>query len=143
MARDLTRPPPAALTLEELEDDEQFDISIVARVRTALLPLMEGLPSTVLAAAVDLLQEGSIIYPGALAGLCTFLAGMQVTERRQRAGSPDVDTGADQLVVREKFAAACLSNIFELASTIPSPGALSKGSIAFIVEASNNGRRIG
>ena len=72
LARDLTRPPPAALTLEELEDDEQFDISIVARVRTALLPLMEGLPSTVLAAAVDLLQEGSIIYPGALAGLCTF-----------------------------------------------------------------------
>ena len=61
---------------------------------------------------------------------------MSLTQARRRSGrmwaggatgGADVDTGADQLVVREKFAAVCLSNIFELASDLGPQSTLSKG----------------
>jgi hypothetical protein len=144
--------------LEELEEDERFDIHVAARVRTELLPRMQGLPTAVLAAAVDVFQEGSIIYPGAHtpsvalythtvrfawpswllrvhaapvsvsvpACVCWWARGPVPLSHACSAGA-DVDTGADQLVVREKFAAACLTNLFELSTTLPPGGALSAG----------------
>ena len=64
LCRWLARALPTTLALEELEDDEQFDIAIAARLRTELVPLMEGLSAPVLASFVEILQEGSVLYPG-------------------------------------------------------------------------------
>jgi len=65
LARARSSPPPASLPLEELEEDERFDIELVNRFRTELIPLLAGVPEPILASFVDLIREGSIIYPGA------------------------------------------------------------------------------
>jgi len=45
----------------------------------------------------------------------------------------DVETGADQLVIREKFAAACLTNIFEMAMELPDWSKMSSGTRRYLL----------
>jgi len=69
-----------------------FDVTVVTSIRTELIPLMHGISSDLVMELVDIFQQGSLL--------------LQV----------EPDTGTDHIVTREKFAAACLSSLFDLSA---------------------------